>query len=152
MNQLRGQLFSSVCFGLALLLLRTARADFNPVPLARSSFNNDIVVERTAPPPIGRATSASMDAGTNNTDASWYEIGFNTVAPTTGLPAAGSTFASAAAASHQYTMASSYTANNAMLIDGIVTNGTWTLTTPVAYTNLSFLTSGGHNGRTIAVL
>jgi hypothetical protein len=152
MNQLRGQLLSSVCLCLALISLRKARADFNPVPLASSSFNYDIVVERTAPSPIGRATTASMDAGTNNTDASWYEIGFNTAAPTTGLPAAGSTFASAAAANHQYTMAPNYTTNNAMLIDGIVTNGTWTVTTPVAYTNLSFLTSGGHNGRTIAVL
>jgi hypothetical protein len=93
-----------------------------------------------------------MDAGTNNTDASWYEIGFNAAAPTTGFPAAGSTFASAAAANHQYTMAPSYTTNNAMLIDGIVSNGTWTLTTPAAYTNLSFLTSGGHNGRTIGIL
>src|SRR5262249_14268807 len=69
-----------------------------------------------------------------------------------GVPAAGSTFASAAAANHQYTMAPSFASNNAMLIDGIVTNGTWTLTSPAAYTNLSFLTSGGHNGRSIAVL
>src|SRR6267142_177608 len=152
MNKLRGPLFSSVCLCLALLSLHTARADFNPVPLASSSFNYDIVVERTAPPAIGRATTASMDAGTNNTDASWYEIGFNTAAPTTGFPAAGSTFASASAANHQFTMAPSYATNNAMLIDGIVSNGTWTLTTPAAYTNLSFLTSGGHNGRTIGVV
>jgi hypothetical protein len=152
MNRLRGQLISIVGLCLALLSLHPARADFNPVPLASSSFNYDIVVERTAPPPIGRATTASMDAGTNNTDASWYEIGFNTASPTTGFPAAGSTFASAAAANHQYTMAPSYVTNNAMLIDGIVTNGTWTLTTPAAYTNLSFLTSGGHNGRTIGIL
>src|SRR6266850_3800198 len=152
MNKLRGHLFSSVCRCLALLSLHTARADFNPVPLASSSFNYDIVVERTAPPAIGRATTASMDAGTNNTDASWYEIGFNTAAPTTGFPAAGSTFASASAANHQFTMAPSYATNNAMLIDGIVSNGTWTVTTPAAYTNLSFLTSGGHSGRTIGVL
>lgn len=152
MNKLRGQLFSSVALYLALLSLHTARADFNPVPLASSSFNYDIIVERTAPPPIGRATTASMDAGTNNTDASWYEIGFNTAAPTTGFPAAASTFASAAAANHQFTMAPSYATNNAMLIDGIVSNGTWILSTPAAYTNLSFLTSGGHNGRTIGVL
>src|SRR5882672_9131167 len=152
MKHLSGSLSRSACLCLALILTNTARADFNPVPLASSSFNYDIVVERTAPPPIGRATTASMDAGTNNTDASWYEIGFNTAAPTTGVPAADSTFASAAAANHQFTMAPSYTTNDAMLIDGIVTNGTWTLITPVAYTNLSFLTSGGHNGRTIAVL
>src|SRR6267378_1695833 len=137
MNKAGRFLLRSVCPVLALIAASNSRADFNPVPLASSSFNYDIVVERTAPPPIGRATTASMDAGTNNTDASWYEIGFNTAAPTTGFPAAGSTFASASAANHQYTMAPSYAANNAMLIDGIVSNGTWTLTTPAAYTNLS---------------
>src|ERR1041385_1592197 len=129
-----------------------AHADFNPVPLAASSFNSDVIVERTAPGPIGRATNASMDGGTNNSGASWYEIGFNTAAPATGLPAAGSTFTSAAAASHQYQMAPSFTANNAMLIDSTVSNGTWALTAPAAYTNLPFLTSGGHKGRTVGVL
>jgi len=48
-------------------------------------------------------------------------------------------------------MAPSFTTNNAMLINGVVSNGTWTLITPANYTNLSFLTSGGHNGRTIGV-
>src|SRR5438477_2946663 len=152
MDESGGCIIRSVCLVLALIAARNSRADFNPVPLARSSFNYDIVVERTAPPPIGRATTASMDAGTNNTGASWYEIGFNTAAPTTGFPAAGSTFSSAAASSHQYTMAPSYAANNSMLIDGVISNGTWTLATPATYTNLSFLTSGGHNGRTIGVL
>ena len=152
MKILSGSSLRSTCLCFALVSVNIARADFNPVPIASSSFNYDVVVERPAPPPIGRATSASMDAGTNNTGASWYEVGFNTAAPTTGIPAAGSTFASASAASHQFTMASSYTTNDAMLVDGIVTNGTWTLITPAAYTNLSFLTSGGHNGRTIGVL
>lgn len=152
MNKLRGSLFRSAYLCLTFVSLNTAWADFNPIPLAGSSFNYDIVVEHTAPGPIGRATTASMDAGTNNTDDSWYEIGFDAAAPTTGLPAAGSTFSSTSAANHQYTMAPSYTAKNAMLIDGIVTNGTWTLVTPAAYTNLSFLTSGGHNGRTIGVV
>src|SRR5436189_5848213 len=152
MNKAGSCIFRSVSLVLALTATNYSRADFNPVPLTSSSFNYDIVVERTAPPPIGRATTASMDAGTNNTGASWYERGFNTAAPTTGFPVAGSTFSSAAAASHQYTMAPSYAANNAKLIDGIISNGTWTVVSPAAYTDLSFLTSGGHNGRTIGIL
>lgn len=131
-----------------LAIASPVRADFNAVPLAPGSFNQDIVVERAAPGPIGRATTASMDTGTNNTQTSWYEVGFDTAAPTTGVPAAGSTFTSAASATHQYQMAPSYVGNCAMLIDVPVPRGTWTLTTPAIYTNLSFLTSGGHNGLT----
>src|SRR3982750_4809323 len=141
MNKAGSCIFRSVSLVLALTATNYSRADFNPVPLTSSSFTYDIVVERTAPPPIGRATTASMDAGTNNTGASWYEIGFNAAAPTTGFPAAGSTFSSPAASSHQYTMAPSYAANNSMLIDGVISNGIWTLATPATYTNLSFLTS-----------
>src|SRR5689334_1100829 len=138
----------SSCLLVALLCALPARADFNPVALTPSSYNADMIVERTAPGPIGRATTASMDGGTNNSDDSWYEIGFNTAAPTTGLPAANSIFASASLATHLYQMAPSYTAANAMLINGVVTSATWTVTSPAIYTNLSFLTSGGHNGRT----
>jgi hypothetical protein len=124
----------------------SARADFNPVPLTSASYNLDVVAERSAPPPIGRATTVSMDSGTNNNQDSWYEVGFNLAAPTTGVPAAGSTFTSASLATHQYQMAPSYTTNNALLLDAAVTHGTWTLVAPALYSSLSFLTSGGHNG------
>jgi hypothetical protein len=93
-----------------------------------------------------------MDAGTNNTGASWYEVGFNTNvnALTTGIPAAGSTFTHATFPDHQYAMAPSYAAPNALLINpGQVTNGTITVTAPAAYGNLSFLASGGNGGCTI---
>jgi hypothetical protein len=133
---------------LTLLAASAARADFNPVPLQISSFNQDIVVERTAPGAIGRATTASMDSGTNNNGASWYELGYNTAAPATGLPAAGSTFTSAASTTHQFQMAPTYATNNAALIDPSIKTATWVLTAPAVYTNLSFLTSGGHNGLT----
>src|SRR6266850_7863766 len=152
MNKLQSALSKSICLCVALICANLARADFNPVPLTSGSFNYDVVVEKTAPGPIGRATTASMDAGTNNTGDSWYETGFNTGAPGTGFPAADSTFTSVAAADHQYRMAPSYAANNSMLIDGVISNGTWTLTAPDFYPSLSCLTSGGHNGRTIGVL
>jgi hypothetical protein len=131
-----------------LITANLAYGDFNPVPLASSSFNQDVVVEKTAPGPIGRATTASLDSGTNNSQNSWYEVGFNTAAPSTGLPAAGSTFVSAASATHQYQMAPTYATNNAVLIDAGVKRATWTLVTPATETSLSFLTSGGHNGLT----
>jgi len=91
-----------------------------------------------------------MDAGTNNTGNSWYEIGFNTSAPGTGLPAAGSTFTHQTFADHSYTMAASYTAPNALLIaSNQAPTGTITLTTPALVGNLSFLASGGNGGITV---
>jgi predicted alpha-1,6-mannanase (GH76 family) len=107
-----------------------------------------MVVEASAPHPIvaGGYTTASMDAGVANTGTSWYEQGYNTTNLTSGLPHPGATFTSASLANHQYTMAPSYTANNAILLDTTVTNGTFTLTSPAAYSQLSFLESGGHNG------
>ena len=132
----------------ALASTLSAQAAFTPIPLTSQSYNQDVVVEKTAPAPAigGGYTSASMDSGTNNTGTSWYEQGYNTASPTTGLPPAGSTFAHQSLANHQYTMAPSYTANNAVLLDSNVTSATLTLTSPTAYTQLSFLESGGHNG------
>ncbi|PWU11686.1 MAG: hypothetical protein C5B50_22830, partial [Verrucomicrobia bacterium] len=121
------------------------RAGFNPIPLTPSSYNQDLVVEKTAPAPLapGAYTTASMDAGLGNTNNSWYEQGYNTANPTTGLPPAGSTFSTN---NHQYSMAPSYTANNAVLLDARLTGATLTLITPTAYSGLSFLESGGNSG------
>src|ERR1035438_3951799 len=82
---------------LGLGLASEALADFLPIPLTPGSFSQDMVVEHNAPAvPNGSSTSSSMDAGTANTGFSWYEQGYDAAAPTTGLPTAGSTFASAA--------------------------------------------------------
>ncbi len=106
-------------------------AVFFPVTLTPGSYNQDMVVENTAPPPIGRATTASMDGGTNNTGNIWYEVGFNSAAPGTGLPAPGATFTHASLPDHQYTMPPSYTAPNALLIASAqVTTGALTLVSP----------------------
>src|ERR1035438_7706558 len=87
-----------------------AHGGFAPIPLTSGSFNQDMVVERSAAGPVqaGGYTSASMDSGVGNTATSWYEKGYNTASPSTGLPAAGSTFTNQSAADHQYTMAPSY--------------------------------------------
>src|SRR5262245_23081137 len=113
---------------LPLFLASAAHADFDPVPLMPGSFNHDIVVESNAPGPVARASIASMDAATNNTGRTFYEVGYNTLSPSTGLPAAGSTFTHQTFADHSYTMAASYTAPNAILVTpptGFVTNGTF---------------------------
>lgn len=145
MNSLRHALRS--LFAVATLL-DSARADFSPIPLTPASFNQDVVVEKTAPAPVvaGGYTTASMDNGSANSAYSWYEQGYNTANPATGLPPAGSLFTHQNAPDHQYRMALSYASNNAVLLDSILTTATLTLTTPQAFTRLSFLESGGHNG------
>ena len=137
----------TIAFGLALG--SAARADFNPITLTAGSYTRDMVVEKTAAAtPSGAATTASMDAGAGNTGYSWYEQGYNSGAPTTGLPTAGSTFASATFPTHHYKMASSYTANNAALIDS-THSATLTPSSPAAFGALSFLTSAGNGPVTI---
>src|SRR3954470_24067253 len=124
---------------LTLLYCNPLRADFAPIPLTPSSFNQDMVVENSAPAPViaGGYTTASMDSGTANNSTSWYEQGYNTASPTTGLPAAGSTFTHQNAGNHQYRMAPSYAANNAVLLDSTLSSATLVLTTPAAYAQLS---------------
>ena len=125
-----------------------ARAGFIPIPLTSGSFNQDVVVERTAAPPAqaGGYTSASMDNGVGNTATSWYEKGYNTASPATGLPAAGATFTHQNAPDHQYTLAPSYRSNNAVVLDATLRSATLALAAPAAYGKLSFLESGGNQG------
>jgi predicted alpha-1,6-mannanase (GH76 family) len=135
-------------FTLALLNAGVARGDFAPIALTAGSFNQDMVVENTAPAPLvaGGYTTASLDSGTGNSGTSWYEVGYNTANPTTGLPAAGTSFTHQNAPDHQFRMAPSYRTNNGVLIDSVVTNATLTLVSPGVFTRLSLLESGGHNG------
>ena len=64
-------------------------------------------------------------------------------------PAAGSTITSESASDHSYQLASSYTNNNAFLIDQTATNATVTFTSPAAYSALSFLGSAGNGAVTV---
>jgi len=132
----------------ALLLssLAAASADFTPIPLTSDSYNQDVVVERTAPPPVLPATTATMDSGGFNTNFTWYERGYRNDSPITGLLPAGSLLTSEAVADHEYQFAPSYAENNVILINSGITNGTFTLEKAAAYTMLSFLVSGGNGG------
>jgi hypothetical protein len=122
-----------------------AFAQFVPIALTQASYNRDLIVESNAPvyDPTVLYTTASMDAGVGNTANAWYERGFNTSMPNTGLLHPGSTFTSTNDANHIFKFPPSYTTNDVVMVDS-ATTGYLILTTPAAYTALSFLTSAGH--------
>ncbi len=135
--------FASVTFGQTV---------YSPIPLNTSSFNQDVVVEAAQfLLALNTATTASVDGGTNNNANTWYEVGYNTSSPTSGLPQAGTTFTAVSNSNYSFKMANSYSAPNAILIDTVITNGTFTLVTPASYGALSFLSSGGNGGDVIGV-
>lgn len=139
-----------------LLLLGLAGASISqaaylPIPFSTTNYNADVIVENNATPVLKVVTSASVDNGSNNTANTWFEIGYDLGNPGNGLPAAGTTFTASSNPNYSFKMAPSYTAPNGILIDTVVTSGTLTLTTPTAYTLLSFLGSGGNGGDGIVV-
>src|SRR5437868_1662640 len=87
---------------LVLCSARLAFADFYPIPLTPGSFNKDIIVERTASPPMQTLVTANMDAGTNTAgiaagggnggnQGAFCELGATTTAGT-GVPYHGTVF------------------------------------------------------------
>jgi autotransporter-associated beta strand protein len=112
-----------------------------------TGFNQKMVV------PVGTtfATSgitATMDGGTAITGNTWYELGQNTAAATTGLPM-GTTITSTTNAQYKYALQPS-TSRNALLLDNGGTTGRFTLTTPTAnLATISFLTSSGNGAGTL---
>src|ERR1043166_4759493 len=124
-------------------------ARFSPIALSPGSYNQDLVVERTAPPvPASLRTTASMDSGTVNTGTSWYEQGYNAAAPSTGLPAPGSTITNQSASDHVYTLPATYAVSNAALVDSTHSVNLVPVA-PVAFSALSFLTAAGHGPVTV---
>lgn len=128
----------------SVVVIPSGSPGFSPIGLASGSYNQDLVIEHTAPAsPNGAYTTASMDAGVTNTGNGWYEKGYDAAAPATGLPAAGSMVTNISATDHVYALASSYSAPNAALVDATHTASI----TPAVATNfsgLSFLTAAGH--------
>jgi hypothetical protein len=130
-------------------------------PIAVTGYNADLVVEAAAGPcnggnlaaaPITQYTTATMDAGTNNTGNTWYEQGYATGYPNTGLPAAGSILVSTNLPDHSYQMAPSYGEPNAIYADMNNSTATVTFVTPATYSALSFLSSDGNGAITVEVL
>lgn len=132
--------------GVALACATVARADYYPIALSPSSFNADVVVERTAPSNFNNYVSATMDGGTNNNGSTFYENGYNPNQPWTGLPVHGSTFTALSNSFHHFTMPGSYVQNNAVMIGNYAgyTTGTLTLTAPAAMSTLSVLATAGN--------
>lgn len=122
---------------------------FTSITLKPGSYNQDVVIEHTAPTvPSGHYTTASMDNGLANTANSWYERGYDAAAPTTGLPVAGSTITNQSASDHSYTFAASYAANNVAYVDATHTANI-ILAAPDKFLALSFLTAAGHGPVTV---
>ena len=124
----------------------SAQADFNPITLTPGSFTADVIVEKGAPKSLGDYTTATMDNGTNNNGTTFYEQGYASDWPWTGVPHAGVTFnALSDPTGHQFMMAPDYTTNNAILVGNQqgFTNGNLTLTTPAAFTSISILNCAG---------
>ena len=132
----------------------TDGAIFTPVNV--TGFNRDMVVEAAAPLTgslLGKC-NVIMDSGaTNLTGNTWYERGFNRTAPTTGLPPAGSTVTNGSPL-HTFVLAPSYADSNVVYMgnyDGYKL-ATITLTTPAAYSGLSFLTAAGNGPGNFSVI
>jgi hypothetical protein len=150
--KIRKSILTNALVVAALAATHTVRAGFTPVAINPSSFNHDPVIEAAAPKSLNDAVTVTMDGGTNKTGATWYERGYNVSAPTTGVPTAGS-FVTNNVNGHNYSfrMAADYTINNVAMI-GHANGGrtpvlppvTLTVTTPGAYSGLSFLTSAGN--------
>lgn len=146
-------------------------------PIAVTGYDYDFVVEAGAPKD-GRVTSQVVVDGTNvfattqsmdtelNTGNSWYEKGYNINnadsgsynSPTqdltgTGLPHPGS-YITNSTLDHVYQMPPDYTVNNAIYIGtpASLTNDTITLSTPAAFSGLSFLGSSANGPVTVNVV
>ena len=127
----------------------TTAPGFSPIRLTSGSYNEDMVVESNAPAvPNGSYTTASMDNGTANTGNGWYAQGYDTSAPATGLPPPGSTITNEASSDHVYTLAPSYTANNAAMVDASH-NANLVPAILNSFSALSFLTAAGHGPITV---
>lgn len=138
--------------GMALAFASATQAAYTPIAIQSSSYNADVIVESNATPVLKCVTTASLDGGTNNNASTWYEIGYDASNPTFGLPAANSVVTARDNANYSFRMPPTYAGNNGILIDTVISNGTFTLTTPAAYNLLSFAGSGGNGGDVIRVV
>ena len=142
---------------LALTLVSLAQAQYNPVPLNPASFTQDIVVEKSAPPPLANSTTATMDQGTNDYGNTFFEQGYVPSLPWIGLPPHGTTFASYTDPTHVFRMPPTYATNNAAYVGTAnmpgtnilqvqVSNAVLNVSDPISYSALSILWASGSAG------
>jgi hypothetical protein len=161
MHKLRTLKISVATFGAAMLLAGVARAGYTPIALDPASFNRDVIIEATAPKGLGDYITASQDAGTNKTGATWFERGYmglqtNGVPFTNGLPPA-NTLVTNVGGDRIWRMPPDYHTNNAIMVGHHAGNrtpffptGTLTFTTPTTYSGLSFLSGSGNGAVTVS--
>ena len=139
---------------LALTLVSLAQAQYNPIPLTPESFTQDIVVEKTAPPPLANYVTATIDQGTNDYGNTFFEQGYVPSLPWIGLPPHGTTFASHSDPAHVFQMPPTYATNNAAYVGAAnipgtnmlqvqVSNAVLNVSDPTAYGALSILWASG---------
>jgi hypothetical protein len=116
-------------------------------PVSVTGFNQAMIVPANGVP---TQVTATMDAGTAKTGATYYEMGWNTGAPTTGLPASGSIFTSQNDPNHTFQM-QSYAGNDALLIDALNPTGVLSFATPEALAGLSILMADGNGTEPFSV-
>jgi hypothetical protein len=137
----------------------------NFAPIAVTGYDHDGIIESNAPVTIAGGSAAltgtltnggtycnfTMDGGTKQLNWTWYEKGYFASYPTTGLPLAGSTFASATEPSISYTMPSTYAGNCAVCLASNILSDTITFASPTAAGSLAFLCAGGNGGLNLRV-
>jgi len=144
---------NAITLGGGTLLLGSS--PFAPIGLTASSLNQQMVVpvgataSGTANAQFNAFITATMDAGTARTGNTWYQVGFNAAAPTTGLPM-GTTFASAANPAVNFALQPA-NVNNALLLNTSNTSGTLTFANPASFTTLSLLASDGNGAANITL-
>lgn len=122
---------------------------FSPIPI--SGFNAGLVVPNHVLYPI----TATMDGGTNlnfGGTNTWFEVGYDVMAPTNGFPARGSTITSFAYPSRTYQMATNYYAPMSVLIDVNHQSNNITPQNPATYSAISLLICGANIGTGTSVM
>jgi len=139
---------------LTLILLGVAffSVNGNQIPIAVTGFNQDLVVEAGTPVnavSLQAAVTATMDFGTAKTGSTWYQVGENVSAPTTGLPT-GTTFISGADPTTSFALQSA-AGNNAVMVDAAHTSGSFNLVSPSLFTSLSLLGASANGNTTVGL-
>ena len=119
MNHGKLSLLSAVVAG--ILAPRTSQAVTTTIPV--TGWNVDIIAGVGEPTTANGSINATMDGGTVLGGFVYYQQGVNGGSPATGLPAAGTLITSNTGSGASFSL-QSYTASNALLLDG----GTKTLT------------------------
>jgi hypothetical protein len=134
--------------GHACILALSGSTGSGFTPIAITGYNEDMIAENisTLNNLNQHYTTQSLDGG--NSGNSWYELGYDKHATSTGVPHPGTTIVDLSHPDHSFTFAPSYEANNAGYIDS-GNNATFVLASPDFFSGLSFLGSAG-NGPVVA--